>query len=92
MYYVYILKNKQKDNLYIGYTSDLRRRLAEHKSKKVYTTKRLGGDVELVYYESYKNKEDAQDREKSFKKSGSVYNGLRKRIKRSIEENNGSIG
>jgi len=85
MFYVYILKNNKKGNLYIGYTSDLKRRIAEHKAKSVYTTRRLGGDIELIYYESYRNKEDAQEREKSFKSSGSVYNGLKKRIKRSIE-------
>lgn len=83
MYYVYILKNIKTKNLYIGYTSDLRQRITEHKNGKVYTTKRLGTEVELIYYESYKDKDDAQEREKSFKKSGSVYNGLIKRIKRS---------
>ena len=83
MFYVYILKNIKTGNLYIGYTSNLKRRLAEHKSGKVYTTKRLGTEVELIYYEAYRIKEDAEDREKSFKKSGSVYNGLIKRIKRS---------
>ncbi len=83
MYYVYILKNLESDYLYIGYSCNLRRRIEEHKSGKVYTTKRLGKNIELIYYEAYKSKEDAQDREKSFKKSGSVYNGLIKRIKRS---------
>ncbi|MBI2673687.1 MAG: GIY-YIG nuclease family protein [Candidatus Zambryskibacteria bacterium] len=83
MYYVYILKNLKTKNLYIGYTRNLRRRINEHQSGKVYTTKRLGRDVDLVYYEAYKNEDDARDREKSFKNSGSVYNGLVKRIKRS---------
>jgi putative endonuclease len=83
MYYVYVLKNLRKNSLYFGYTSDLRRRISEHKSGKVYTTSRLGKEFELIYYEAYKIKEDAQNREKSFKKSGSVYNGLVKRITRS---------
>jgi putative endonuclease len=89
VFYVYILKNKKKGNLYIGYTTDLRKRLKEHISGLVYTTKRYGSDVELVYYEAYKNEFDAKDRERSFKKSGSVYNGLVKRIKRSIQSNKG---
>lgn len=84
MFYVYILKNNKKGNLYIGYTSDLKRRIAEHKAGKVYTTKRYGTDIELVYYESYKNEDDAKDRERGLKNSGSVYNGLTKRIKRSL--------
>jgi len=84
MFYVYILKTKKDNKLYIGYTEDLKRRLSEHTRGKVYHTKhRL--PVELIYYESYKNKEDAQEREKSFKHSGSVYNGLVKRIRRSRE-------
>ena len=83
MYYVYILNNRKVRKLYIGYTADLRRRLKEHQNGKVRTTRVFGQDVELIYYEAYKNKQDAEDREKSFKRSGSVYNGLVKRIKRS---------
>ena len=41
MYYVYLLKNRAKDEIYIGYTNDLKRRIPEHKSK----------DPELVYIE-----------------------------------------
>ena len=84
MFYVYILKSKKDNKLYIGYTEDLKRRLAEHKrGKSENTSHRL--PIELIYYESYKNIDDAKDREKSFKNSGSVYNGLVKRIKRSME-------
>ena len=85
MFYVYILKSKKDNKLYIGYTENLRRRISEHTRGESYNTKyRL--PVELIYYESYKNIDDAKDREKSFKNSGSVYNGLVKRIKRSISE------
>ncbi|MBP9715554.1 MAG: GIY-YIG nuclease family protein [Candidatus Pacebacteria bacterium] len=83
MFYVYILKSKKDNKLYIGYTGDLKKRLAEHKrGDSENTSNRL--PIELIYYESYKNIDDAKDREKSFKKSGSVYNGLIKRIKRSM--------
>jgi putative endonuclease len=84
MYYVYILKNN-KDKLYIGYTGNLRRRISEHNREGVYTTRRLGNNFRLVYYEAYRDQDDAKTRERSFKKSGSVYNGLVKRIKRSIK-------
>ena len=84
MFYVYILKSKKDDKLYIGYTENLKRRFSEHQKGKVENTShRL--PVELIYYEAYKNIDDAQKREQSFKKSGSVYNGLVKRIKRSRE-------
>ena len=52
MYYVYILKSNKDDNLYIGYTNDLRRRLKEHNTSFSKATKsRL--PLELVYYEAY---------------------------------------
>ncbi|MBI2450933.1 MAG: GIY-YIG nuclease family protein [Parcubacteria group bacterium] len=53
MHYVYILKNKTKGEIYIGYTNDLQRRLKEHKTK----------NPELIYYEAYKAKKDACARE-----------------------------
>lgn len=56
MYYVYLLQ-KVDGKTYIGYTTDLKRRVVEHKDKK----------AELIYYESYKNKLDAQDRERKLK-------------------------
>jgi len=84
MFYVYVLKSKKDNKLYFGYSENLKRRISEHKRGKVDNTKhRL--PVELIYYESYRNINDAKEREKSFKNSGSVYNGLVKRIKRSIE-------
>ena len=83
MYYVYILKSKKDERLYIGYTSDLRKRLGDHNNGCVDST-RDRRPLKLVYYESYTSDEDAKNREKSFKHSGSVYNGLVKRIKKSI--------
>lgn len=84
MYYVYILKSKKDDKLYIGYTENLKRRFAQHQKGEVESTSyRL--PVELVYYEAYRNIDDAKIREKGFKKSGSVYNGLVKRISKSIK-------
>jgi len=57
MYYVYLLKEKKTGKHYIGYTADLKRRLSEHNKKHIgYTNK---GDWELIYYESYKSKDDA---------------------------------
>lgn len=84
MYYVYILKSRKDNKLYIGSTSDLRRRLLEHSKGKVLSTKnRL--PFELIYYEAYRDEHDARLREQSFKNSGSVYNGLVKRISESLK-------
>jgi len=65
MFYVYILllNNKQ---IYTGFTTDLKRRVREHKSgKSKFTSKRL--PVNLIHYEVYKNKKDAIRREKYLK-------------------------
>jgi len=62
MYYVYILKCAD-DTLYTGYTNDLVKRLATHNAGKgaKYTARRL--PVELVYRESYDDKNAAMSRE-----------------------------
>ncbi len=79
MYYVYLLKNSN-DKFYIGYSSDLKRRMKEHLQGKVYTTKRMGS-IELVYYEAYSNEDAAKIRERKLKQFGSAYAGLVKRLK-----------
>lgn len=66
MYYVYILQSKRNNKLYAGFTKDLRSRIKKHKSKGVHTTKRMG-EVELIFYEAFKNAKDARRREKYFK-------------------------
>ncbi len=65
MYYLYILL-LSNGQIYTGYTSNLKRRLEEHKKGNVtFTSKRL--PVRLIYYEAYLLKEDAQRREKFLK-------------------------
>ena len=65
--YTYILFNKRKGSLYTGVTSDLMRRIQEHKLKvndgftKKYNVNKLG------YYEIYENIKDAIVREKQIK-------------------------
>ncbi|MCR4334517.1 MAG: GIY-YIG nuclease family protein [Patescibacteria group bacterium] len=66
MYYCYILKFKNGGKLYCGFTSDLKRRIKEHKSGYSNFTSR-NGDFELIFYEAYKNKEDAKEAERYFK-------------------------
>jgi putative endonuclease len=68
MYYVYILKSFKNGKLYKGFTSDLRRRIYEHKSGGSPFT-RQNGPWQLVYYEAFISKSCAQ-KEERFLKSG----------------------
>jgi len=85
MYYVYIIKSKKNGRLYTGYSTDLKQRIAEHnQGKSSYTSKLVPWN--LVYYEAYLSKDDAQKRERSLKLRSNASLQLRKRIKQSINE------
>ena len=65
---VYILANKRNGTLYIGVTSDLVKRIWEHKNNLVDGfTKKYGVHL-LVYYELHDDMEGAIVREKRLKK------------------------
>lgn len=66
--YIYILTNKRNGTLYIGVTSDLARRIDEHKTHAVDGfTKKYDLD-QLVWYETHDSIEEAIAREKQLKK------------------------
>ena len=66
-YYIYLITNKSLNVLYTGVTSDLTRRVYEHKNKLVDGfTKKYNVD-RLVYYEIYQDIIDAITREKQIK-------------------------
>ena len=68
--FVYILFNKKHGTLYVGVTSNLVKRVYEHKNKFVEGfTKKYGVD-KLGYYEVFDNITQAIEREKQLK-SGS---------------------
>lgn len=75
MYYVYVIRNIKTSETYIGYTDDLKRRLREHHDK----------NPELLYYEAYKNKKDAQERERKLKQRGQSVRWLKRRLKNSLK-------
>ena len=66
MYFVYILKSLKDHKRYIGFTSDLERRILEHNSGLVKST-RNRKPFELIYTEEFEIKEQAMAREKFFK-------------------------
>ena len=66
--WVYILASQRNGTLYTGVTSDLIRRVWQHRNHEVEGfTKRYGVDL-LVYYEEFGEPEFAIQREKSLKK------------------------
>ena len=79
MYYVYLLKSKTRDEIYVGSTNDLQRRFDEHNMGKEISTKRYM-PWELLYYESYEDEALARAREKKLKHHGSAFYELKKRL------------
>ncbi len=67
MIYTYILKSLTQDRYYYGSTSDLNRRIKEHNSGRVKSTK-ARRPWKLHYYEAYRTRSEAQRRERYFKK------------------------
>lgn len=84
MFYLYIIKSKKDDQLYLGYTNDLRRRIEEHNSKFNKSTKSRT-PFKLIYYEAYASKEDAVTREQNLKLRAKAFRQLKLRIKKSLE-------
>jgi putative endonuclease len=64
---VYILANKPRGTLYIGVTSDLIKRIWQHKASVVDGFTQKYQVKKLVYYEQYLDAENASRREKRLK-------------------------
>jgi putative endonuclease len=67
-YYVYIICSKRNGTLYIGVTSDLIKRVYEHKNKLADGFSKKYDVHRLVWYESHETVEEAIIREKEIKK------------------------
>ena len=66
MYYVYVLHSEKDNKRYIGFTDNLERRIREHNSGKVRSTK-LRIPFKLVYFENTNSIIEARKRERYFK-------------------------
>ena len=64
---VYILASKRNGTLYIGVTSDLIKRIWEHKNNMVEGFTKRYGVHQLVWYEVHERMESAIEREKRMK-------------------------
>ena len=66
MHYVYVLRSEKDGGFYIGYSADLRRRIAEHVAAASFATS-FRGPWKLIYYEAYLERDDALGRERYLK-------------------------
>ena len=68
MFYVYVLRSFRDNNLYTGFTRNLKKRFIEHQNGQNLSTKsRI--PFELIYYEAYLLEEDVLNRERYLKTS-----------------------
>lgn len=79
MFYTYILKSEKDKRLYMGSARDLRKRLKEHNSGLVKST-RLRTPFKIIYYEAYASEKDAREREHNLKLRAKALRQLLKRI------------
>jgi len=80
MYYVYLLYSEKANEVYKGYSTDLKKRMKSHNSGNVKSTKK-GIPWKLIYYEAFTSSKDAR-REEIFLKTGKG----RDRIKYLVED------
>ncbi|RJQ24695.1 GIY-YIG nuclease family protein [Candidatus Parcubacteria bacterium] len=81
-YYVYILYFYSDKGFYIGFSTNLKDRLIDHASGKVFSTKdRI--PFKLIHYEYFINKKDAKAREE-FLKSGYGRDQLKNFLKNTL--------
>ena len=81
-YFVYLIGNYKKLKLttYVGYTNNLKKRLNLHNTEKgAKFTK--GRTWKLLYYEKYKTKKQAIERECYIKKNRKFRNLIKKKFK-----------
>ena len=82
--YVYLLKSQKDGKFYLGWTTDVERRLGEHNNAlNPYTRSRI--PFELVRYETFPSQELAKKRERSLKKNPNMYACFKTRALRGKE-------
>ncbi len=67
-YYTYILASRKNGTLYVGVTSDLLKRIYEHKQNLIDGFTKKYNVHSLVYYEVHNDMREAITREKQIKK------------------------
>ncbi len=66
MYYVYVIKSKIRNYIYVGISNNIERRVSEHNSGKNKTTKPYR-PFDILLTETYNTRMEARKREKYLK-------------------------
>ncbi|WP_084163894.1 GIY-YIG nuclease family protein [Olivibacter sitiensis] len=84
IYYVYALRSKRDGRIYVGFSSDVERRLVQHNTGKTKSTK---GHIpwQLVHIEEIADRSAAREKEKHYK------SGIGKEFLKSLQTENGPV-
>lgn len=89
MYYFYIIRSLKNGKLYLGQTSNLKKRIISHnKGENVATKPHI--PYELIFYSGFKNEKDAIGCEKYFKTTAG-WKRLRKMLEFTLKDKNNGI-
>ena len=75
MYFVYILQSEKDNQLYVGMTSNVERRLKQHNDGGVRSTSKRR-PFKVIYKEPYSSRVEAREREKFLKS----YKGAKEKL------------
>jgi putative endonuclease len=83
VYILYILQSEKDFSFYVGFTSNLERRIKEHNNGLSRATK-LKKPWVIIYCEAYRSRKDATERERKLKQHRGAWRRIRERIQNSI--------
>ena len=83
MFSVYLIKSQKDESIYIGCTSDIKKRITEHNQGKSFHTKKLM-QWKLIYMECFISKKDAFSREASLKLHAQGLRRLKERLRNTL--------
>ena len=89
VFYVYVLRSETAAGFYIGFSSNLTKRLRDHESGAAFATS-YRGPWKLIYYEAYLDRDDALGRER-YLKSGSGRRFLKSQLSSYLKKNSAQI-